>query len=50
MGGAVVVIPDDLSRGVDAESYRDSGGQRIVDSSVRATAVEETVGSAKTGF
>jgi hypothetical protein len=43
----VVVLPDDLAQVVNAKRCREAGGERIVDRSVRAAAVEESVGAAK---
>src|SRR3954447_6553193 len=47
MAGSVVVLPDDLAQVVNAERCREAGGERIVDRSVRAAAVEEPVGAAE---
>jgi len=47
VAGGVVILPDDLAQVVNAERFGAGRGERIVDRSVRATAVEEAVGAAK---
>src|SRR5947207_14784342 len=43
MAAGVLVIPDDLARGVDAECNRVAGGRGIVESGVGAAAVKEAM-------